>query len=607
MLGQMITIIVSILIVIVVVFLVSKYQLWFAKRRLLMVSIFVILGIAIYTIGYLEKNPKGYFSSALMAIFSTGRMFVFENDLSSFETEVTKLTYYNGVFGLIMTLSMLTTGMVVLSFFGYRVMCKIQLKFLRFASRKKKIFIFTKLNEKALLLADDIKKKNNKSIIMFCINDLDEEDEVKSLEKKVAERGFIVLPVNSNFTMSKICKQFLKNKIAIFAISEEDNENVSFVNEFAGQLNVSKKKNPNISIYAFLKNSEYEDYFQKDIFSGLDIHIIDENDLSSRQLFDKFTLISCIGDTNTLTVCVIGYTDISEDLYRNISFLGQFEGVKLKIILIDEMIQDKTAIFFNKNMEIKKCADFECLDMKLNTEEFYEYFNHHMEEINCVIISDDNRNTATEISRISSYKEHKIKLCLHVKDYDKYNLLFETHLLKDVITFGSKKDIYTESIIINEKLDMLAKGVHNYYVQLYHDPRAWNDISLFDKQSNRALALHFQSKLHSIGLRYTPGGDIHLFDELIKDHVLLENLSKGEHLRWNAYSYANGWRTMKNIQNQVKNKDSVKKTHSCLVDWDQLDIISKKYEKDYKEMDRHLIRNMGNTLSSVGFGIEKME
>jgi nitroreductase len=188
MIGHIITIISSILIVIFGVFMVSKYQLWFTRHRLKFISVFMVLGIIIYTIGYLSKKPVSYFSSALMAIFSTGRMFVFENDISSFENEVARIPYYNIIFGLIMTFSMLTTGMIVLSFFGYRVLCKIQLEFIRFFAKKKPVYIFTKLNKKVLLLADDIKKHNKKSIIIFLVDDVDATDEDKKIENEIIQK-----------------------------------------------------------------------------------------------------------------------------------------------------------------------------------------------------------------------------------------------------------------------------------------------------------------------------------------------------------------------------------------------------------------------------------
>lgn len=605
MIGSILTILFSILIILLGIFLVSKYQLWFTKHRLSIISIFMLAGIIIYTIGYLAKSPFDYVSSGLMAIFSTGRMFVFENDISSFEANVAGLPYYTMVFGIIMTFSMLTTGMIVLSFMGYRVMCRIQLKFIMLLSKKIPVYIFTKLNNKALLLADDIKQKHKKSIILLCIDDPNATDEDKKLEQTASEKGYIIFPTYNNDGVSMLCKKFKLNPIYLFAISKYDYENVIFTQEFVQQIKEVKNID-HIKLYTFIKNKEYEDLFLKEIYMNFDIHIINENDLVSRQLFNKFILNSCIEDSNVLTVCIAGFTEFSEELYKNVTFLGQCHGVKLKIILIEEGIKDKSAIFFQQNPEIEKCAEFIFLDLKQNSKGFYDYFNLNMKNINTVIIVNGDFRTSAELSRICSCQMLSTRICAYSKNQKEDSLLIQTNIQKEVLSFGSEKEIYTEDIIINETLDQLAKEVHNYYRQMYPGTEPWNRISLFDKQSSRALALHMQSKLYSIGLNYVKGGNTTLFEKEIQDTEVLEKLSRGEHLRWNAYSFANGWRTMKDYQTQERNKDTIKKTHSCLVDWDDLDEVSKKFQKDYKEIDRVLIRNVGNILKSAGYGIERI-
>lgn len=607
------------------IFVVAQYQVWFKKHRLELLSVFMILGITIYSIGYLTKYPNDYFSSGLMAIFSTGRMFVFENDISSFELNVASLPYYNLIFGLIMTISMLTVGMVALSFLGYQVLSKIQLGFMRFFVRKQKFYIYTNLSEKALRLARDIKKNNSKSIIIFCIEDVYENK--KSLEKKASEFGCLVISkdhlisaqeLSSNSHLNSVnhltyiavfnlCKKLKNKQIIIFAMDDDDHMNVMFATAFGEKINTAKLLKLKMSLYVFITKNEYIDFFNDALFSNIDLHIIDENDLACRQLFSDFTLMRCAKNTDLLTVCVIGYTAISENLYKNITFLGQCYGTKLELLLIDDEIKDKTAMFFNQNSEIKKCARFTLEEIKQDSVEFFQYFRNNIQKINCIIFADDRIETAIQINRISRDLNHNVKIHIHVENDDKYNLLFKTLYLKEVFTFWSITKTFSERIIIDEKLDKLAKGFHQYYSELFKDKRSWDEITLYEKQSNRALALHVQSKLYTMGLEYVSGESTDLFDEQIQDKQILEKLAMSEHLRWNAFSFANGWRTMTSLVNQKKNKDEINKTHACLVDWEQLDMVSHQYCRDYKEADRNLIKNIGKILKSAGFGIEKIQ
>lgn len=606
LLGTIITILISVVILAVGIFLVSKFQLWFIRHRLLIISVFMVLGIIIYTIGYLTKDPMDYISTAFMAIFSAGRMFVLENDISSFETNVKDIPYYNITFGFIMTFSMLTTAMIVLSFLGYRVMSKIQLRFIIILFRKANLYVFTGLNQKALTLANDIKKQNKKSIIIMCVDDVNESDEARKMEEKASERGYLIYPVSQKAHINKLCLKFKKNLVKIFAINEDDNENIFFSDKYSQYLQKAKKPNPNVSLYTFIKNNEYEEIFYEEQFSRMNLHVVEEYDLASRQLFNKYTLFSSLGASDTLTVCVVGFSEISENLYKNISFLGQCEGIKLKLVAIDEDIEDKTAKFIQKNPEINKCIEFIPENFKLNSKPFFDYFNKNIQKMNCIIIAKDNIDVVTELSRICAHREHKISLCSYVQHYEKFRLLYQTHLLKNVITFGSEKDIFTQDIVINETLDQLAKGFNDYYNATYNMNKKWDELSLFEKQSNRALALHVQSKLYLMGLKCVKNGRIELFEARIEDETAFERLSMGEHLRWNAYHYVNGWRTMTNLEAQVKNKNEALKMHSCLVGWNELDKVSERFKTDYKKPDRELVRNIGNILRSVNYGVESI-
>ena len=83
-----------------------------------------------------------------------------------------------------------------------------------------------------------------------------------------------------------------------------------------------------------------------------------------------------------------------------------------------------------------------------------------------------------------------------------------------------------------------------------------------------------------------------------------ENLAHSEHMRWCAFQYTFGFKAMEREEfiKRVKDfkagakiktgRDMQAKKHICLVDWDELDNISRlensimQSNKDYKEFDR---------------------
>lgn len=91
LLSQLGIIIASIAAIIVCIFLVSKFQNWFTKNRLILLFILLAFGMILYGYGYLIKYPESRISAVLMAVFSTGRMLVLENDYESISAGVEHL------------------------------------------------------------------------------------------------------------------------------------------------------------------------------------------------------------------------------------------------------------------------------------------------------------------------------------------------------------------------------------------------------------------------------------------------------------------------------------------------------------------------------------
>ena len=128
----------------------------------------------------------------------------------------------------------------------------------------------------------------------------------------------------------------------------------------------------------------------------------------------------------------------------------------------------------------------------------------------------------------------------------------------------------------------------------------------FSRMSSRASADFTHAMLRAAGKtrEQVAAGDWDLTAEM------LENLSRTEHLRWCAFHYCMGFHTMTDAEfdsraqeyrHQVAQngkatirigKNMEQRTHACLVDWDELDTLSRKenaitdQNKDYKALDR---------------------
>ena len=172
-----------------------------------------------------------------------------------------------------------------------------------------------------------------------------------------------------------------------------------------------------------------------------------------------------------------------------------------------------------------------------------------------------------------------------------------------LISYGSLSKTMNTEMVINEKLDKLAK-LRAYYYENAHSAleeelipeaeimKVWNDQSFEKAKSNRYSAASIPFKLSLIGIK-----DDFTEEEFEKRYkrAELENnprdvLAAQEKYRWNAYYLSMGFLPMKKKDLEVttrvdgspriKNQDASKRLHACLTTLKGLD----QYEKYTAEM-----------------------
>jgi len=145
----------------------------------------------------------------------------------------------------------------------------------------------------------------------------------------------------------------------------------------------------------------------------------------------------------------------------------------------------------------------------------------------------------------------------------------------NVETFAPDNEIFTADIVLRHSLDFLAEKVHNFYREtMGADPssepiKPWGQLSEDHRESSREAADHMWAKV--LGLNYTlriadgsppapQSANWKLIDEVKSNW---EPLLRAEHNRWMAWILQTGWR-------YGAKKDPAKKTHPCIVQFDEL-------------------------------------
>ena len=102
----------------------------------------------------------------------------------------------------------------------------------------------------------------------------------------------------------------------------------------------------------------------------------------------------------------------------------------------------------------------------------------------------------------------------------------------DFHPFGSIKELYGKTNILNEQIEEKAKRVHLAYNPSDKKLKEYYKIEYY-KKSSRAFALHIKYKLYSI--LKDEMNNVEKIQEAINNPKIQEKLAKNEHDRWNAY------------------------------------------------------------------------
>ena len=180
-----------------------------------------------------------------------------------------------------------------------------------------------------------------------------------------------------------------------------------------------------------------------------------------------------------------------------------------------------------------------------------------------------------------------------------------------VVAFGCREQICSYDVLIGEKLDAIARSVHMYYQRFYGvDGDAhtlWNQAGVYEKMSSRAMTLHIKWKARCAGFDLIPGRPDGRYERMTAaDEKLTENLSIGEHRRWQAYLVTEGWKSARPEELPVgKNKDTLTRRHACLVPWEKLPEVSGFYGIDYQYLDRLFVCSLEKIAGEAGYALKR--
>lgn len=617
---------------------VARYRDVYEKIKIPLAIITFFSGLILYIFGYMPdyvllgeppapgESPPDATAIALRALFSTCRIFILENDFGDVNAILQDNAIYFLFFNLVHACGLMITVLTLISLFGLHIISRIQL----ILSRSSETYIFCGLNEYAYHLIRNL-RENGKERCIIVIEGLKQSSEQEEvLVKKIRENQCILIDRNAGEVESlkklKLPARFYQKPIHFFLFSEQENANV----ETAIKLirNAKKERTPVSHLILYILSSSENtgqilDKVRQDCGITVDFKIFSIPDLAARQLMETCPIYETMElDTreamvhSDFTLFLAGFGRMGVEVLRKALYNGQFYGGQFRAIVTDSAMGNREGIFNNRYSAIKSNYAIQFVQADPGSSAFYELILENIHAINYIAVCLENdrlsMETALEIQRLLRRKnvQRPVTIAVQITESAELSHYQELALLPDIRFFGRIKDIFTESIIINESMDRMARAMNALFNRIYHvDPvDNWFELDEFTKESNRSAAMNIRTKLRLLGLDMAEVDKCGKEPVRLEDYLQgkrLENLAKQEHLRWNAFHFASGWTTweLSETDGAKKAKDPANKRHACLVPWEKLAEVTRRFNQvpSFEELDFMQVRNIPQILAASGY------
>ncbi len=396
----------------------------------------------------------------------------------------------------------LTFGFVLSSF------KKLSAKTKYFLSFFKNVYVFSELNEKSLVLANDIKKGDKKAVIVF--TDVFEGNEEASYELVEEAKKLRAICFKSDILVVNFKKHSAKKPISFFAIGIDETENLNQ----SLKLIEKYKERENVDIYVFSTKIESEILLSSTDKGKINVRRVNEvQSLINNLLYEKGEIIFQTDKPKTskikdISVIVVGLGRHGTEMIKALSWYGQMDGYNLEINGFDKdplaeekfeaLAPELMSVAYNGS-HIKGEAQYKIsIHSGIDTDTIT--FANEIKKITnatyvLVALGDDDVNIRTAITLRMYFERMKIHPTIHAIVYNSQ----QKRALNDIKNFaGQSYDIefvgdlessYVKDVIIHSKLEKEAFEHHLSYVE-----GLLNNEETYKKVLDRYLAEKGKSK-----------------------------------------------------------------------------------------------------------------
>lgn len=569
------------------------YFLFLNKKKNVKANLFLAIAIGIISIAILVfpllEYENVYTKAFASFIYGTKCIGMGENLEVLSKIDLTKTNgyiYFIFLNILFIAMPLLTAGFI-LSFLEKLI------SFIRLSlSKNKKLYVFSEVNEKSLLLAKSIEKQKDSKIIFAKVKDK-------------TSLNVNAIKLNKKVTNIKFNKD---SDVTFFMISKNEEQDL---NETLELIELYKDREKT-KIYVINQNEETPVVLDSTNKGKITVEIVNEKERAIFNLLNDMPLyLNSIN--NTISILIVGCGSLGQEFLRDATWCSMILGYKLEMLVIDlkadkikENLESDYPELLNNydikflNLDIKSSEAIKQLKSRKNINYILVSMNTDEKNISAAImlrrlfIREFNREPIINLWIENEYKQDQILNLVNEKGNEyKFN------------AFGGIKELYQGNTIIDSNLERLA-----IQVNLAYDP---NDTDLhnynlreYNKRSSRASAIHLKYKMYSI-LKEKFTDDMKTNQEIFKDlysKEIEQALIRNEHDRWTAYTRSIGYISVSTdkVASYYKTNKSyihyLARMHPALVEFDKLDEVSNKLSKitgkkiDLIEKDKEIVSSI---------------
>ena len=498
------------------------------SNNLLIVSVVIwFFGVLLYMIGF--YNPALHWVAVVpRVIMASFKMFVAVNELARVSKELQLDVMYMSVFSVVHFAAAFVTFMFVFKMVGYKIKSSLNIVVYNwFYAKEKKLHLFWGVNEASCLLAEDIRKNNEKDTIVF----IDVDKEAVDNTQKKANLSYITNTIT--ITNSEIARLDAINalvdhcyngptalsgdidvfgvlrlktiesivekssKVHFYFLSDDEAQNIAGALNLQQDKTLSLKGEDDITIYVHARrdanNEVFDHYSQYDDTQRMKIKLVDSAFLSIASLKeeDRVLPVNCVDvDKATglvkspFTALIVGFGGTGQEAFKFLYEYAALVGMDkkkspFKCYAMDEKM-NKIAGLVREKMPAIGENELEMIQTAADSDLFWEKVKSIICDLNYVVIALNNDALGLSLA-VNLFKyalkyrlDGTSKLKIMVRCYDSSS---EKRMMEvvdnlnnsigddkiEMVLYGQEKELYRCSTILSDETLKEAKEFNRIY------------------------------------------------------------------------------------------------------------------------------------------------